>query len=134
MPDNCEIKTITIFNDIFMAPILGNTNRWLYILHELIELIVSGQDEAKNIEINKAGILSIKQNCKPFTKNTVILAKYEGKSNFSTDFVRQFQLSRLTKHLNNKIKKQNTEDENQLSINTVVKLNDIKLYAKSMSA
>ncbi|KAF0747783.1 Envelope fusion protein, partial [Aphis craccivora] len=84
MPENCEIRTAPIFNDIW---------------HQL------GNNEVENIEINKAGILSLKSNCKAFTKKNVILAKYTGKSNFSKDYVPQFHLSKLTEDFNDKIKK-----------------------------
>jgi len=131
MPENCEIKTVPIFNDIWHQ--LGNTNRWIYATHEPIELIVSCQDDVVNIKINGAGILSLKPNCKAFTKNTVILAKYQGKSNFSKDYVPQFHLSKLTKHFNDKIKNQKSREDKQISLNTAVKFNDLKLYANSMS-
>jgi len=52
MPENCEIKTVPIFSDLWNQ--LGNSNRWIYATHKPIELIVSCQDEVKNIEINKA--------------------------------------------------------------------------------
>lgn len=131
MPENCEIKTVQIFNDVWHQ--LGNSNRWIYATHEPIELIISCQDEVENIEINKAGILSLQPNCKAFTKNTIILAKYLGKNNFSKDYVPKFHLPRLTEHFNDKIKLQQSEDENKISLNTAVKFNDLKVYAKSMS-
>lgn len=133
MPENCEIKTVPIFNDIWHQ--LGNSNRWIYATHEPVELIVSCQDEVENIEINKSGILTLKPNCKAFTKNTIILAKYQGKSNFSKDYVPQFHLSKLTEHYNDNIKQQKPlVNENKISLNTAVKFSDLKLYAKSMSA
>jgi len=132
MPENCEIRTVPIFNDIWHQ--LGNSNRWIYATHEPTELIISCQDEVENIEINKAGILSLKSNCKAFTKKNVILAKYTGKSNFSKDYVPQFHLSKLTEDFNDKIKKTQNEDANQIKFSSEVKFNDLKLYAKSMSA
>jgi len=103
MPENCEIRTVPIFNDKWHQ--LGNSNRWIYATHEPTELIISCQDEVENIEINKSGILSLKSNCKAFIKKNVILAKYTGKNNFSKDFVPQFHLSKLTEDFNDKIKK-----------------------------
>lgn len=131
MPENCEIKTVPIFSDLWHQ--LGNSNRWIYATHKPIELIVSCQDEVENIEINKAGILSLNPNCKAFTKNNIILAKYLGRSNFSKDYVPQFHLSKLTEHFNDKIRQQQPEGENQINLNTAVKFNDLKIYAKSMS-
>lgn len=46
----------------------------------------------------------------------------------------RFHLSKLTKDFDDKIKKIKKEDDNQIRLNAAVKFNDLKLYAKSMSA
>jgi hypothetical protein len=48
--------------------------------------------------------------------------------------VPRFHLSKLTKDFDDKIKKIKKEDDNQIRLNAAVKFNDLKLYAKSMSA
>lgn len=128
MPKNCEIKTVPIFNDIWHQ--LGNNNRWLYATHETIDLIINCQDDVNNIRINGTGILTLKPNCKAFTKNNIILAKYLGKGNFSKDYVPQFQLP--TGKFNTIIK--NQKENNANHHNSATKFNDLNIYAKSMTA
>jgi len=77
IPTNCEIKTITMIHDIWHH--LKNNNQWLYATPEPIEIVISCGDEAENTILNQTGLLSLKPNCKAFTKNTLVISKYKTK-------------------------------------------------------
>lgn len=112
---------------------LKNNNQWLYATPELIEIVISCGEEAENTIINQTGLLSLKTNCKAFTKNTLIISKYKNQSNFSKDYLPLFHLPNFTENLNNIIMKQNVPYDNVDTIEIPRKFNDLKFHVKSLS-
>lgn len=131
IPTNCEIKTITMIHDIWHH--LKNNNQWLYATPEPIEIVISCGDEAENTILNQTGLLSLKTNCKAFTKNTLIISKYKNQSHFSKDYLPPFHLPNFTEDFNNIIVKQYVPYNNLDTIDIPRKFNDLKTHAKSLS-
>jgi len=131
IPSNCEVKTITMVHDIWHH--LKNNNQWLYATPEPIEIVISCGEEAENTIINQTGLLSLKANCKAFTKNTLIISKYKNQSHFSKDYVPPFHLPNFTEHLNHIITKQNVPYDNINTVEIPRKFKDLKFHAKSLS-
>ncbi|KAL4127063.1 hypothetical protein QTP88_011261 [Uroleucon formosanum] len=131
IPSNCEVKTITMVHDIWHH--LKNNNQWLYATPEPIEIVISCGEEAENTIINQTGLLSLKTNCRAFTKNTLIISKYKNQSNFSKDYLPPFHLPNFTENLNNIIMKQKVPYDNVDTIEIPRKFNDLKVHAKSLS-
>lgn len=131
IPYNCEVKTITMVHDIWHH--LKNNNQWLYATPEPIEIVISCGEEAENTVINQTGLLSLKTNCRAFTKNTLIISKYKNQSNFSKDYLPPFHLPNFTENINNIIMKQNVPYDNVDTIEIPRKFNDLKVHAKSLS-
>jgi len=130
--NECEVKSVTIFKDIWLQ--LKNSNSWLYATHIPLEVVISCQETVENTIINKTGLLTLKPNCKAFTKNTIILSKFQNKSNFSKDYLPSFHLPDYTESINNKIKKQNIQLDNSEEIRSPQRFNELKLHAKSLAA
>lgn len=66
---HCEIQTI---NQNIWHQLSGN-NRYLYAIHEPVQVIVNCQDEVINIFINKTGVITLGENCKTYIHNHIIL-------------------------------------------------------------
>ena len=85
IPSDCSLKTIKIEAEIW-EPIVGN--EWIFILSKPTKLAVECTNNTfiEDIQLPAVGILNLQPDCRGYTRNTILSAKSEIRSNYQNIF------------------------------------------------